>query len=194
MNIATIYTLYGRRAGAELCFEKIIESIYSYNKSVNWTIFCNKQAEYILKEQYPFTQTVYIPYLDNQYKKAFWLEFLSQKEVTSKDFDCFWIPSGCNHFPGHWYNPEGIFTLSKILVIPRDGDEPEKMIEEIPFLSERRDRILVSHEPRIYPDFSATKVRDSLKSGDGKWREFVPDEIVSDLEKISASEQDTSIV
>ena len=61
MNIATIYTLYGRRAGAELCFEKIIESIYSYNKSVNWTIFCNKQAEYILKEQYPFTQTVYIP-------------------------------------------------------------------------------------------------------------------------------------
>ena len=89
MNIATIYTLYGRRAGAELCFEKIIESIYSYNKSVNWTIFCNKQAEYILKEQYPFTQTVYIPYLDNQYKKAFWLEFLSQKEVTSKDFDCF---------------------------------------------------------------------------------------------------------
>ncbi len=46
-----------------------------------------------------------------------------------------------------WYNPEGIFTLSKILVIPRDGDEPEKMIEEIPFLSERRDRILVSHEP-----------------------------------------------
>ncbi|MGJ1015316.1 hypothetical protein ACR77X_15520, partial [Bacteroides salyersiae] len=105
MNIATIYTLYGRRAGAELCFEKIIESIYSYNKSVNWTIFCNKQAEYILKEQYPFTQTVYIPYLDNQYKKAFWLEFLSQKEVTSKDFDCFWIPSGCNHFPGHWDIP-----------------------------------------------------------------------------------------
>ena len=79
-------------------------------------------------------------------------------------------------------------------MIPRDGDEPEKMIEEIPFLSERRDRILVSHEPRVYPDFSATKVRDSLKSGDGKWREFVPDEIVSDLEKISASEQDTSIV
>lgn len=67
--------------------------------------FCNKQAEYILKEQYPFTQTVYIPYLDNQYKKAFWLEFLSQKEVTSKDFDCFWIPSGCNHFPGHWDIP-----------------------------------------------------------------------------------------
>ena len=68
------------------------------------------------------------------------------------------------------------------------------MIEEIPFLSERRDRILVRHEPRIYADFSATKVRDCLKSGDGKWREFVPDEIVSDLEKISASEQDTSIV
>ena len=26
MNIATIYTLYNRRAGAELCFEKIIKA------------------------------------------------------------------------------------------------------------------------------------------------------------------------
>ena len=84
-----------------------------------------------------------------------------------------------------WYKPEGIFTFSKILVIPRDGDEPEKMIDEIPFLKERRDRILISHEPRIYPDFSATKVRDSLKSGDGKWREFVPEEIVPELEELT---------
>ena len=52
-----------------------------------------------------------------------------------------------------WYKAEGIFELSRFLVIPRDGDEPEKMIKEIPFLKERRDRILISHEPRIYPDF-----------------------------------------
>lgn len=84
-----------------------------------------------------------------------------------------------------WYKPEGIFTLSKILVIPRDGDQPEKMIDEIPFLKERRERILISHEPRIYPDFSATKVRDSLKAGDGKWREFVPEEIVPELEALT---------
>lgn len=84
-----------------------------------------------------------------------------------------------------WYRAEGIFELAKILVIPRDGDEPEKMIEEIPFLRERRDRILISHEPRIYPDFSATKVRESIKARDGKWKEMVPEEIIADLEILS---------
>ena len=68
------------------------------------------------------------------------------------------------------------------------------MIEEIPFFKRASRPNFDCHEPRIYPDFSATKVRDSLKSGDGKWKEMVPNEIVSDLEKISASEQDTSIV
>ena len=78
-----------------------------------------------------------------------------------------------------WYKAEGIFELSRFLVIPRDGDEPEKMIKEIPFLKERRDRILISHEPRIYPDFSATKVRESIKAGDGKWKKMVPKEIAA---------------
>lgn len=83
-----------------------------------------------------------------------------------------------------WYRAEGIFELAKILVIPRDGDEPEKMIEEIPFLRGHRDRILISHEPRIYPNFSATKVRESIKAGDGKWKEMVPEEIIAELEHL----------
>lgn len=104
MNIATIYTLYNRRAGAELCFEKVIESVYEYDKNTTWIVFCNQQAKEVLNSNIPFVKAVYIPYLDNQYKKAFWLEFLSQKHITS-DIDCFWIPSGCNHFPGHWKIP-----------------------------------------------------------------------------------------
>lgn len=88
-----------------------------------------------------------------------------------------------------WYRAEGIFELARILVIPRDGDDPEKMIGEIPFLKERRERILISHEPRIYPDFSATKVRESIRSGDGKWREMVPKEIVKDMEEIEDMER-----
>ena len=68
--------------------------------------------------------------------------------------------------------------------LSREGDEPEKMIEKISFLKERRDRILISHEPRIYPDFSATKVRESIKAGDGKWKEMVPKEIAADLEAL----------
>ena len=104
MTIATIYTLYNRRAGAELCFEKVIESVYKYDKSINWIVYCNQQAKEVLDKNSSFAKIVYIPYLDNQYKKAFWLEFLSQKYITS-DIDCFWIPSGCNHFPGHWKIP-----------------------------------------------------------------------------------------
>lgn len=104
MNIATIYTLYNRRAGAELCFEKVIESVYEYDKNITWTVFCNQQAKEVLNKNSPFAKTIYVPYLDNQYKKAYWLEFLSQNYITS-DIDCFWIPSGCNHFPGHWNIP-----------------------------------------------------------------------------------------
>lgn len=105
MKIATIYTLYGRRAGAELCFEKTVESISKQDSSIEWLIFCNKDAEMQIKGILPSVSTVYIPYLDNQYKKAFWLEFLSCKELKKYDIDSFWIPSGCNHFPGKWDVP-----------------------------------------------------------------------------------------
>ena len=88
MNIATIYTLYNRRAGAELCFEKIIKATYDYNTNIKWIVYCNKQAENVLKKYYPFAETIYIPYLDNQYKKAFWLEFLSKKDIQEKILEC----------------------------------------------------------------------------------------------------------
>ena len=106
---------------------------------------------------------------------------LLRKAVEPHGFLC----EDCEvHLKTIWYKAEGIFELSRFLVIPRDGDEPEKMIKEIPFLKERRDRILISHEPRIYPDFSATKVRESIKAGDGKWKEMVPKEIAADLEAL----------
>jgi len=38
-------------------------------------------------------------------QKAFWLEFLSQKDVRRQAIDAFWNPSGCNHFPGRWPIP-----------------------------------------------------------------------------------------
>lgn len=105
MKIATIYTLYGRRAGAELCFEKTVDEVYKQDNSVEWIIFCNKEAEKVIKERMTYATAVYNPYLDNQYNKAFWLEFLSQKFIKNVAPDCFWIPSGCNHFPGKWNIP-----------------------------------------------------------------------------------------
>lgn len=108
MKVGTIYTLYGRRAGAELCFEKTIESVHDLDSDLEWIVFCNKEAENVLRRKYPYVKSVYLPFLDNQYKKAFWLEFLSGHWVNRKTMDCFWIPSGCNHFPGHWNIP--VFT------------------------------------------------------------------------------------
>ena len=105
MKIGTIYTLYGRRAGAELCFEKTVDEIHKIDNNVEWIIFCNKEAEKIVKDRMPYAKPVYNAYLDNQYKKAFWLEFASNNEVKAQQLDCFWIPSGCNHFPGKWDIP-----------------------------------------------------------------------------------------
>ena len=105
MHIITIYTLYNRRAGAELCFEKTIESISSLYPDVKWTVLCNKQAQNILKENFSFVNPIYLSQLDSQYKKAFWLEFHANSLVDSFGADCFWIPSGTNHFPGNWKIP-----------------------------------------------------------------------------------------
>jgi len=105
MHIVTIYTLYNRRAGAELCFEKTVEAISAQFSEVNWTIFCNKQAETLLKEKFPYVNAIYNNNLDSQYKKAFWLEFQAPSIVNNLHADCFWIPSGCNHFPGKWKIP-----------------------------------------------------------------------------------------
>lgn len=105
MIIATLYTLYGRRAGAELCFEKTISSVHSLYSDVKWIILCNTSAKEIIEREMPFAKAIYISYLDNQYKKAFWLEFLAGVFVDKLNADCFWIPSGCNHFPGRWKIP-----------------------------------------------------------------------------------------
>ena len=105
MKIVTIYTLYGRRAGAELCFEKTVESVYEQDDSVEWIILCNRSAKDVIKKKLPYAKSIYITWLDNQYKKAFWLEFMAKSLIKKLNGDVFWIPSGCNHFPGRWDIP-----------------------------------------------------------------------------------------
>ena len=107
MNIGTIYTLYGRRAGAELYFEKIMSEFRKQkNSEIKFIVFCNKNAESVLKNMnLGDYEIIYLSNLDNQYKKAFWLEFLSKKYVEKYNINLFWIPSGTNHFPGKWNIP-----------------------------------------------------------------------------------------
>jgi glycosyltransferase involved in cell wall biosynthesis len=102
MNIATIYTLYGRRAGAELLFEKTITNLACRYDNISFTIFCNKNAYDTLKVIKNESLNIrYERLLNNQLLKIFWLLVVS-KFVINKKYDCFWIPSGTNSFPGNW--------------------------------------------------------------------------------------------
>lgn len=106
MRIATIYTLYGRRAGAELCFEKALEAMAGQAADIRWTVLCNRESRPVVEAMgLPGVETVAVPELDNQFKKAFWLEFRSARFFRDRPQDVFWNPSGCNHFPGRWPFP-----------------------------------------------------------------------------------------
>lgn len=111
MKIGTIYTLYGRRAGAELFFERTIVGLARTLKAETY-VFCNSQAYETLKnESLPFLIPVKINHLNSQVKKAFWLEFLSKNTIKTYGIDVFWIPSGTNHFPGNWRVPNVVTFL-----------------------------------------------------------------------------------
>lgn len=106
LNIATIYTLYGRRAGAELCFEKALEAMAGQAPDIRWTVLCNRESRPVVEAMgLPGVDAVSVPDLDNQFKKAFWLEFRSPRFFRNRPQDAFWNPSGCNHFPGRWPFP-----------------------------------------------------------------------------------------
>lgn len=111
MKIASIYTLYGRRAGAEMFFEKVVEHVRRLSPATEWVVFCNAAAEKVLRETQPGVETRHVPWLENQYKKAFWLEFLSGKALRAERADCFWVPSGCNHFPGRGWEIPAVSTF-----------------------------------------------------------------------------------
>lgn len=106
MKAATIHTLYGRRAGAELCFEKTLASMAEQAPAIRWTVLCNRESRPVVEALgLPGVEAVYVPDLDNQFRKAFWLEFRSAAFFRSRPQDVFWNPSGCNHFPGRWPFP-----------------------------------------------------------------------------------------
>ena len=106
MKAATLYTLYGRRAGAELCFEKTLAAMAEQAPDIRWTVLCNRESMPVVEGMgLPGVETVYVPDLDNQFKKAFWLEFRSAAFFRARPQDVFWNPSGCNHFPGKWPFP-----------------------------------------------------------------------------------------
>ena len=105
MRIATLYTLYGRRAGAELFVERTLQEIRRLVPDWQITVFCNKSAGTVLAAGLPGVDLRHVPWLDRRTTKAFWLEFLSGRVVNRRTFDVFWLPSGSASFPGRWDLP-----------------------------------------------------------------------------------------
>ncbi|NVN91136.1 MAG: glycosyltransferase family 4 protein [Desulfuromonadales bacterium] len=104
MRIGTLYTLYGRRAGGEMLIERTLLGILSSFLDTTFVVYCNSEAYNILPDL-PYLEKRYIPALNNQYSKIFWIEFFSKRELINDKIERFWIPSGCNAFPGPWNIP-----------------------------------------------------------------------------------------
>lgn len=101
LKIGTVYTLYGRRAGAELYFEKILKGMVEAFSDIEFFVYCNSEAYNVIPENRRVIKKR-ITWLKNQFCKAFWLEFIAPAVINKQNFDVFWIPSGTNSFPGPW--------------------------------------------------------------------------------------------
>jgi alpha-1,3-rhamnosyl/mannosyltransferase len=112
IKIATIYTLYNQRGGAELFTEKLVKMLSSFNNKVNIVVFCNKRARDVLSSQ-KNVEFIYIKWLNNQVFKTLWLEYFAWVYMFIYNIDIFWNPSGANHFPGYFF-PKTISTILDI--------------------------------------------------------------------------------
>lgn len=74
-----------------------------------------------------------------------------------------------------WSNPEKLVTEFKILVLERDEDDMEKIIEENDFLKIHKDSFIKLKE-NIRSNISSSFVRDKLRRGKSI-RYLVPDEV-----------------
>lgn len=111
MNVGTIYTLYGRRAGAEMFFERTVLGLAEAFADLTLTVFCNDEAAACLPHNNSRILPRPHPMLNDQFRKAFWLEYLSKTAIAREKIDLFWIPSGANSFPGPWPVPSVVTFL-----------------------------------------------------------------------------------
>lgn len=111
MKLGLVYTLFGRKAGAELFAEKIISGLSAYPE-LEIIVYANSEAGQSLSGlKSPSVSVKLIPALNNQFTKLFWLEWQAKYIVLKDDIDVFWIPSGCNSFPGKWNVPSVVTFL-----------------------------------------------------------------------------------
>lgn len=104
MRIGSFYTLYGRRAGGEMLIESILLGISKSFPDITFVVYCNSEAYKTLPDV-PRIEKRYIPALNSQYRKILWTELFSKRELLKDSIEQFWIPSGCNAFPGPWDIP-----------------------------------------------------------------------------------------
>ena len=65
-----------------------------------------------------------------------------------------------------WHRIREFLDRFKILVVKRDGDDPETGLRENPFLREHLDRFQIIHAPDRLEGISSSAVRDKLRNGE----------------------------
>ena len=63
-----------------------------------------------------------------------------------------------------WHRIREFLERFKILVVKRDGDDPEAGLRENPFLCQRMDRFQIIHAPEGIEGISSSAVRDKLRN------------------------------
>lgn len=111
MNIATLYTLYGRRAGAELLFETTVNGMAERYPDMTFDVLCNQEALQTFEPRHDRIRKHLVPETNNQFKKAWWMETKAGSLVDALQPDLFWTPSGANSFPGRWKAPNVVTFL-----------------------------------------------------------------------------------
>ena len=78
---------------------------------------------------------------------------------------CFLVGGDKVSVIARWHRIREFLDRFEIVVVKRDGDDPEKILSEHPFLSRYRDRFCVVSAPEGLEDISSTAVRDLLRDG-----------------------------
>lgn len=115
-------------------------------------------------------------------KSVLTINVLEQMEKQYKNREM-WVLVGSDNLKKihKWYRSEDLLKNYKILVMERDGDSVEEIIEENELLKRNKSNIKKLNQD-IKSNLSATYIRSKIEEGKNI-REFVPEEVVEYIEQ-----------
>lgn len=115
-------------------------------------------------------------------KSVLTINVLEQMEKQYKDREM-WVLVGSDNLKKihKWYRAEDLLANYKILVMERDGDSVEEIIEENELLKHNKSNIKKLNQD-IKSNLSATRIRSQIKEGKSI-KDLVPEEVAEYIER-----------